>query len=111
MKNRIIIPIIFFFLLLAMASCKKENPQPTPPPAPATGTIYLKNTKPDPYIIYLDGTNMGVLAAGNTSTAYSVSSSVGHTVKAEQYTGFVLYPTVFTDVLTLNPGATVTWAF
>lgn len=109
MKNRIIIPILFF--LLIMASCKKENPQPTQPAAPASGTIYFKNTQSDPYIIYLDGSNMGILTPGNTSSAYSVTPNIGHTVKAEQYSGFVLYPTIFTDALTLNPGAAVTWAF
>lgn len=61
--------------------------------------------------MYLDGTNIGVLQAGSTSQGYTVTSGISHAVKAEQYSGYILYPTVFTGTATLNPGGSVTWEF
>lgn len=112
MKTRIIIPIILLALML-LFGCKKENIQPNNGngSAPTTGTLYFKNNQSDPYIIYLDNSNIGVLQSGNTSSGYTVTSGISHAVKAEQYSGYLLYPTVFNGTATLNPGGSVTWEF
>lgn len=112
MKSKIIIPILFLAMLLF--ACKKENTQPNNgngTSTPTTGTLYFKNTQSDPYTMYLDGTNIGVLQPGNTSSGYTVSSGISHAVKAEQFSGYILYPTVYTGTATLNPGGSVTWEF
>lgn len=114
MKTRIIIPI-FFLASMLLFSCKKENNAPNngngSSSAPTTGSLYFKNTQSDPYTIYLDGTNMGVLQAGTTSSAYTVTSGISHAVKAVQYSGFVFTATEYTGTATLNPGGSVTWTF
>lgn len=117
MKNRVIIPALFFLLILA--SCEKESPQPNngsntttpPPPPPTTGTIYFKNNQVDPYTIFLDGTNMGILASGSTSNGYTITSGINHSLKAEQYSGYVFFPTIYTSTGSVNPGLSIIWAF
>lgn len=112
MKTKIIITMLLTSAF--MFGCKKENNQPnngTGTSQSNTGTLYFQNTQIDPYTIYLDGTNMGVLAAGTTSSVYIVSTGISHTVKSQQASGYVLYPTVFTGSATLTPGGTATWKF
>lgn len=113
MKTRIIIPIIFLASIL-LFGCKKEKNSPNNgngSSTPTTGLLYFKNTQSDPYTIYLDGINMGVLQAGTTSSAYTVTSGISHAVKAIQYSGYVFSPTEYTGTATINPGGTVTWTF
>ena len=118
MKTKILFTALLAFTMLS--ACKKDNVQPnngsgssttTPPPPVTTGTLYFKNTQVDPYTIYLDGTNMGVLAAGSTSSGYTVSSGISHAVKAIQYSGYAFWPTEYTGTATLNPGGSITWQF
>lgn len=111
MKTKIILNI--FLCTCILFSCKKENIQPNNGngSSSTTGTLYFKNNQSDPYIIYLDNSNIGLLQSGNTSSGYTVTSGISHTVKAEQYSGYLLYPTVFNGTATLNPGGSVTWDF
>lgn len=113
MKTRIIIPIIFLASML-LFGCKKENNAPgngNGSSQATTGTLYFKNTQSDPYTIYLDGNNIGVLQSGNTSSGYTVSSGISHAVKAIQYSGYIFTPTEYTGTATLNPGGSITWSF
>lgn len=113
MKTRIIIPIIFLASML-LFGCKKDNNQPgngSGSSTPTTGTLYFKNTKSDPYTMYLDGTNMGILQPGTTSGGYTVTCNISHAVKAVQYSGYIFTATVYTGTATVNPGGTVTWSF
>jgi hypothetical protein len=117
MKNKILFITIISTLMLS--ACKKDNQQPNNGngtsggnnPASTTGTLYFKNTQVDPYTIYLDGTNIGVLASGATTQGYTVTSGISHSVKAEQYSGYVFYPDVYTGTATLSTGGSVTWSF
>lgn len=109
---------LFAICIASFTACKKEHPQPnngsssgTSTQNPTTGTLYFKNTQTDPYTITLDGTNVGTLSAGTTSQGFIVTSGIGHSVKATQYSGYVLYPTIFTGTATLNPGGSITWSF
>lgn len=113
MKTKILFSI--FFAAVMIGACKKETIQPgngnNSTPTPNTGTLYFKNTQIDPYTIYLDGNNIGVLAVGATSSSYTVTSGISHACKASQASGYVLYPTIYNGTATLNPGGTVTWTF
>lgn len=107
-----------FFAAVMICSCKKEKNQPnngngstTTPPPVTTGSLYFKNIQTDPYAILLDGSGIGTLMAGSTSSAYTISSGISHTCKATQSSGYILYPTVFTGTATVNPGGTITWSF
>lgn len=113
MKTRIILPILFLASML-LFSCKKENNVPgngSGSSAPTTGILYFKNTQSDPYTIYLDGTNIGILQSGSITTGYTVSSGISHAVKAIQYSGYIFTPTEYTGTATLNPGGIITWSF
>lgn len=110
MKTKIIIPILFLFSLVM--GCKKENNAPGNGSSNSTsGMLYFKNTQVDPYTIYVDGNNLGILQPGYTSSGYTVTSGVMHDVKATQYSGYLVYPTHYTGTATLNPGGSVTWSF
>lgn len=117
MKNKILSFLII--ATMAITGCKKENNAPNngngtggnSTPTPTTGTLYFKNNQSNYYTIYLDGTNIGILSAGAQSSGYTVTSGISHSVKAEQYNGYVFYPTVYTGTATLNPGGSVTWTF
>ena len=101
-------------VMVTSYGCKKENTDPNGnagSSSSTTGTLYYKNTQVDPYTIYLDGASQGVLASGNTSTGFTVTTGVSHTLKAVQYSGYVLYATVIDGTATLNPGGSVTWNF
>ncbi len=111
--KRIIIPIIFLASMI-LFGCKKENNAPGNGNASSqatTGTLYFKNTQSDPYTIYLDGNNIGVLQSGNTTSGTTVTSGISHAVKAVQYSGYIFTPTEYTGTATLNPGGSVTWEF
>lgn len=113
MKTKIILPILFLASMI-LFGCKKENNAPGNGSGTSTstaGTLYFKNTQTDPYIIYLDGVNMGVLQPGNTSSGYTVSTGITHDVKATQYSGYIFSPWIYTGTATLNPGGSVTWEF
>lgn len=110
--------LLSILIIVAIASgCTKEKNQPNngngtgSTPVPTTGTLYFQNTKTDPYIIYLDGTSMGTLLPGTTSSGYTITSGISHAVKSQQASGYIVYPTVYTGTATLNPGGSVTWSF
>lgn len=116
MKNKILTFIII--AIVAITSCKKENNQPNNGNGTngtgtivTTGTLYFKNTKSDPYKIYIDNTYKFTVSAGQTSTSYSVTGGVTYTIKAEQATGYVIYPTIYNGTAYANSGSSFTWTF
>ena len=117
MKNKILFIALASFTFFA--ACKKDNVQPnngngsgtTTPPPVTTGTIYFENTQSDPYKIFVDGYYKMTVSAGQTSSGYSVQSGVTYNIKAEQASGYVFYPTVYTGTAYTNPGGSVTWSF
>lgn len=113
MKTKFILSLIIACSMLLFA-CKKENNAPNNGAGASTstsGTLYFKNNQSDPYTIYLDGSNMGILQAGSLSSGYIVSTGITHDVKAVQYSGYWFTPSEFTGTATLNPGGSVTWKF
>lgn len=112
MKTRILLPILFLASML-LFSCKKENNAPGngTGSTSTSGTLYFQNTKVDPYTIYLDGVNQGILQPSTTSGGYTVTTGITHDVKAVQYSGFWFTPYEFTGTATVNPGGSVTWTF
>lgn len=112
MKTKIIISALFLSTILF--SCKKDDVQPNNgngTTQPTTGSLYFKNNQSDPYTIYLDGNNIGILQPNTTSGAYTVTTNISHDVKAVQYSGYIFTPTEYTGTATVNPGGSVTWTF
>lgn len=114
MKTKILLSF-FLCAFLMMAGCKKDNQQPNngngSGTAVTTGTIYFKNTQSDPYKIYVDGYYKMTVSAGATSAGYTVTGGVTYTLKAEQASGYILYPTVINGSAYANSGGSVTWSF
>lgn len=118
--KKIIISILL--AVTVIAGCKKDNSGPNngsgsgsngtnnPPPV-TTGTIYFKNTQSDPYKIFVDGYYKMTVSAGQTSSGHTVDSGVTYNIKAEQASGYIFYPTVYTGTAYTNPGGYVTWEF
>ena len=67
-----------------------------------TGTIRYTNQSSNPYTIYLDGTSKGSLDGGKY-TEFTVYKG-DHSTKAEQISGYVVYPTVRTGTVTIAGG-------
>ena len=116
MKNKIktLAAIIVMVVTLTAMGCKKEKNQPgnNSSNTPTTGTVYFLNNELNPYSIYLDGTCIGILSANKVSPkGYTITSGIGHGVRAEQYNGYIVYPTIYTGTATVNPGGTITWSF
>jgi len=86
-------------IVLCILGCSKDNSSPSASstnPPPPTLTVTFQNTEANPYTIYIDGTNEGILASGNTSGGFNVNPTTSHTLKAVQYSGYILYPTTYT---------------
>ena len=113
MKTKILLSILLSVSILF--GCQKENNQPNngngSSSTPTNGTLYFKNTQSDPYTIYVDGTNMGILQAGSTSTGYSVTPGISHALKAVQYSGYWFSPYTYEGTATFTSGGSVTWDF
>lgn len=111
MKTKLILSLIITCTMFF--ACKKENNAPgnSSGSSSTAGTIYFNNTQSDPYTIYLDGTNMGILQGGKTIYGYTVTSGISHAIKVIQYSGYVFSPSVYTGTATVNPGGSVTWEF
>lgn len=103
MKKLIIIAAIFL-----MASCTKENNTTVV----NTGIIRYTNQSPNAnrYEIYLDGTK---IALQNSQTYYDKKEvpTGSHIVKAIQYEGFALYPTIVEKTVIVNKGITIEFQF
>lgn len=114
MKNKIktFAAIIVISITLSSIGCKKESNKPNTPPAVTTGSLYVLNNELDPYNIYIDGKYMGILSPNKVSTnATIVTSGIGHGMKAVQYSGYIISPSVYTGSVTVNAGGTITWSF
>lgn len=101
-------------VMLTSIGCKKENTTPAPNGSNAgssTATVYFKNTTSDPYKMEIDGASQGTLPAGQKSNGYTITSGVGHELKATQMSGYVFYPSVYTKNVNLSTGDSYTHQF
>jgi len=87
-------------LLLAatatLAACEKDSKNSSC----ATGKIRITNTSKNPYNVYVNG-NYKTQMQGGTFSEYDYPK--GHyAMKAEQVSGYVLYPTVATATIDIS---------
>ena len=99
--------LMFICVGILSTSCSKKEETK----ACDNGSVFFKSTQVDPYKIYIDGVIQGTLNAGNTSSAFSVSPNLSHTLKAQQASGYILTPTVINGTVSFGCGGTTTWSF
>lgn len=72
-----------------------------------TATVNFNNSSSNPYYCYINGANRGTVS-GNSSRDFTVSAGA-NALKAEQVSGYLLYPTVVNR--SANPSACSTYNF
>lgn len=92
--------IVFFCLAPFITSCSKDDNNTTSPSGGCSqGTIRFSNNSANPYMISIDGIAKGSI---NGKSFVNVNIDKGfHTLKAEQISGYVLYPTIVNGTTTL----------
>lgn len=108
--------VLFAALCCAtLLACNKED-MPTPPGGgggtthKAAGAIRYTNTSANRYIIYLDGSSLGLV----NGKSYYIKSDVpvgSHTVEALQYEGYIAYPTHTSGTANVYDGGEVEFVF
>jgi hypothetical protein len=100
------IKLAFLFIAISFLSCKKEVI--TVPSCP-TGKIRLTSNSSNPYNLYIDGVLKNKVA-GYAYIEYDLPEG-SHTFKAEQVSGYVLYPTVKSSTIAIFGCKDTEWIF
>ncbi|MCZ2355533.1 MAG: hypothetical protein LC115_02405 [Bacteroidia bacterium] len=83
-----------------------KNPQDCARNATAKTTVTI--TSSNPYRFYVNGVLQGTIS-GNSSKSFVHPAGVNNSLKVEQVSGYVAYPTVATDVQTQNACSEWSW--
>ena len=105
------ISILILLIIVGFIGCKKDDVVPSVAVVP-TGTIrYINNSNGNNrYELYLDGGYKGLLASGYYLDLSSVTAG-SHIVKARQYEGYLLVPTVVEKTITVYQGSITEFRF
>jgi hypothetical protein len=109
-KN-IIMKKLVLFLAFALAfsfGCKKDNLQDCE--VNKTGSLKVLNYSQNPYKIFVDGVFWGNVA-GNSNILIDVVGAGIKDIKAEQISGFILFPTTFQNNVTITSCNTMEFYF
>ena len=110
MKPKNLLLYSIFLLFLCFQGCEKDNPNdPTNPNNPnypdnrplceinKTATVIITNTSANPYYIYVDDV-LKITLQGKTFQELTVKEGTRE-FRAEQKSGYILYPTITTATL------------
>ena len=108
MKKGVVLILLF---IVGFVGCKKDDIVPSVAVVP-TGTIrYVNNSSGNNrYELYLDGGYKGLLASGYYWDCKSVPAG-NHIVKARQFEGYLLVPTVVEKAIIVNQSSTIEFSF
>lgn len=122
MKTKAVISI-FLCSMMLFSECKKESPTSpgngtTTQPGCVTnntGIVYFKNKYSDPYKLEINGSYVGTVSGGSTSTP---TQSTGYTTsagsmsyKATQASGYTFWPTIYSSTATVPQCSDLTIIF
>jgi len=79
--------------LFIISSCTKESAEKLECESENIGYITITNTSDNPYNVYVNGTYVFRLQGNTFEDDYEVSVGT-HTLKAEQVSGYLIYPTI-----------------
>ena len=98
---------------MLFSSCKKDESTDPDSGLPTYESIYgnvrFTCTSDNPYLLYIDG-SFKTTVNGQSFVEYDLVSGE-HVVKAEQKSGYVLYPTVRQTTLNVKAGKSIEWMF
>ncbi len=97
------IPMIMAVVATTFFSCAKDDDQSLTKSICEqnnTGEVSVSNTQSDPYKVYVNG-GYKQLVSSKSKTSFDLSPGT-YTIKLEQSSGYVLYPTVYTKSVTIN---------
>jgi hypothetical protein len=89
--------LLFCFALLL--GCSKDD----------TGTLKISNNSTNTYELFINGASKGEFSNREWRNFYLDAGS--YTLKAEQVTGSVLFPTVKNGQVTISSGEFLEWSF
>lgn len=94
--------LFLFIAVLAFVGCEKES-------TCTTGTVRFTSTSTNPYNLYIDGVFKKQIP-GNTFSEFDLTEG-SHQVKAEQVSGFVLFPTIKEGTISVFGCKELEWIF
>jgi hypothetical protein len=75
-----------------------------------TAVLLFTNTSSNPYNVYVNGIYFGSVS-GKTSKSVTVNEGNSVTLKAEQVSGYVFYPTIKTSTTNFVRCSSYSWQF
>ncbi len=78
-------------------------------PSCNNGTIRITNTTQNPYALYIDN-ELKVVLTGNTYEDYSLPEGA-HEIRVKQNSGYLIYPTEKSTVVTVKATEDIEWTF
>ena len=94
--------MLFALILLLISSCSKDEPC-------LTGTIRFTNISSNPYNVYING-SYETRISGKTSQELTLFEG-RQSVRVEQVSGFLLFPTVVNENLSVFGCQETSWVF
>jgi hypothetical protein len=100
MKFRVFSFLLFFSALLAVECSKDEF---------GSGSVKFINKSANPYKLSINGASKGEISGGSSKI---IELDVGtYALKAEQVSGYILYPTIKNGEITVRRGDFLEWSF
>ena len=91
--------LLLLFCFALLLGCTKDD----------TGTLKIRNNSTDTYKISINGASKGEFSSKEWRNFYLDAGS--YTLKAEQVTGFILFPTIKNGQINLSSGESLEWSF
>jgi len=100
----------FYTFFIVLSSCTKEEAEKLECETENIGYVTMTCTSDNPYNIYIDGVYAFQIAGNSFRDRHELSVGT-HTLKAEQESGYLLYPTVRETTLTIGQCEKRSWVF
>lgn len=102
--------LIYSLVLFSVFSCTKEEAEKLECETENIGYITITCTSDNPYNVYIDGVFEFQLPGNTFRDDYEVSAGT-HTLKAEQVSGYILYPTIREITVSISHCDKRSWVF
>jgi len=97
-------------LLFLIASCTKEDAEKLECETENIGYVTITSTSDNPYDVYVDGSFEFRLQGNTFVDDYELSAGT-HTLKAEQVSGYLIYPTIKEVTISMSHCDKKSWVF
>lgn len=101
---------ILICIVVTLFSCSKEDAERLECETEDIGYVTITNTSDNPYDVYLDGGFVFRLSGNTFTDSYELNAG-SHVLKAEQVSGYVIYPTIRETTVFINYCDKKSWVF